>query len=327
MATIKDVAKKCHVSVSTVSRALNDYADINEETKELILKVAKELDYVPNKNARKLVKKINDHFAVITRNLEDENAFHILRGLYDFSDTIEYEVSLHTLGTSIKQRKSYYEYCKENNIAGVLLYGIHTNDPYIEELIEKNFPTVIVDCDVKGENITNITIDNYKAAYEAVSYLIKTGCKNIITIQGGECSYVTIERVNGYKDALNDNGLKIINNIYYGDFNESTGIELLEKAMKENENIDGIFCGSDNIAMGVYKVLKNKGKRIPEDVSVIGFGDINICTNLTPTLSSVKQSMYDFGYVGGKILYGNKTKEKTMKLEYSLKIRESIKNI
>lgn len=331
MVTIKDISKVCHVSVSTVSRALNNYSDINEETKQLILQKANELNYIPNKAARQLVKKITNRLAIITRTIDEENLFNVLRGLYKFCETIGYEVSLHSFSSSLKQNKSYYTYCKENNIEAVLLYGIHTNDPYIKELVDKKFPTVIIDCAISSERVTNITINNYKASYEAVAYLIKSGCKNIISIQGGHDSYVTRERVKGFKDALIDNSINFSEkNIYYGDFTEKTGETLMSLALKEHKKIDAVFCSSDNIAIGVYNVLNQNNLTIPKDISVIGFGDFKFCEFLSPKLSSVKQSMYDFGYEGGKELYNmikNKTSSNIIQLNYEIKIRESVKNI
>ena len=239
MSTIKDISKKCHVSISTVSRALNGYNDINEETKELVLRTAKELDYIPNKHARELVKRNSNHLVIITKALnEQDNLFQILRGLYSYGEKFNYSVSLFTLGTSIKCGKSYYKFCRENNIAGALLYGIHTNDPYIKELIDKKFPTVMIDCEITGEKVANISINNFKAAYEAVSHMINNGCKNIKTIQGGEGSYVTKERVKGYIKALEDNNIKVKKeDIYYGNFSKEFGEKTIKKIIK-NKGVD-----------------------------------------------------------------------------------------
>ncbi len=246
MNTIKDIAKKCHVSISTVSRALNGYSDINKDTKELVLKTADELDYIPNKNARDLVKKNNNHIAIIIKELNEEcNPFQILSGLYDYVEILDYEVSLFTLGKSIKNGKSYYKFCKENNISGALLYGMEANDPYVKELIDKKFPIVLVDCDLEGEKVVNIGIDNFRVAYEVTNYMIKKGCKKIKTIQGKRSLYITKQRVRGYEQALRDNGIEInSDNIIYGEFSKQFG-EKIVKSIIEYENVDTYFPPSD----------------------------------------------------------------------------------
>lgn len=329
MSTIKDISKKCHVSISTVCRALNGYSDINEETKELVLRTAKELDYVPNKHARELVKKNNNHLVIITKSLnEQDNLFQILRGLYRYGEQFDYSVSLFTLGTSAKSGKSYYKFCRENDISGALLYGIHTNDPYIQELIDKKFPIVIIDCEVTGEKAVNVSIDNFKAAYEAVSYMISRGCKKIKTIQGGEGSYVTKERVKGYIKALEDNNIEVKKeDIYYGNFSKEFGEKAINSIMK-CKGIDGVFCASDSIAIGVYQGLKQLNISIPNEISIVGFGDIEIAEYLSPPLSTIKQSMYEFGYEGGKILdklIKDKETKKEIRFEHEFIKRKSIK--
>ena len=329
MSTIKDISKKCHVSISTVSRALNGYNDINEETKELVLRTAKELDYIPNKHARELVKRNSNHLVIITKALnEQDNLFQILRGLYSYGEKFNYSVSLFTLGTSIKCGKSYYKFCRENNIAGALLYGIHTNDPYIKELIDKKFPTVMIDCEITGEKVANISINNFKAAYEAVSHMINNGCKNIKTIQGGEGSYVTKERVKGYIKALEDNNIKVKKeDIYYGNFSKDFGEKTIKKIIK-NKGVDGIFCGADSIAIGVYQGLNTLNINIPTEISVVGFGDIEMAEYLSPALSTIRQSMYNFGYEGGKVLdklIKDEEVKKIVRLEHEFIKRKSVR--
>lgn len=303
MTTIKDISKRCHVSISTVSRALNGYDDINSYTKELVLKVAKELDYVPNKHARALVKRNSNNLVIITNSLnEHDSVFDILRGLYRYGEEENYSISIFTSSVSKKHGKSYYKFCRENDIAGAMLYGLDKNDEHVIELIGKNFPIVTVNSDISGESVASISIDNFKAAYEAVTSLINSGCKKIATIQGKRDLYVTKERIKGYIEALAKSNLEITDElIYCGDFSKEFGEEAIEELISNNE-IDGVFCASDNIAIGAYKGLKRLKINIPESVSVVSFGDKEIAKYLTPTLSSVKEDMYRLGYEGGQLL-------------------------
>lgn len=328
MTTIKDISKRCHVSISTVSRALNGYDDINPSTKELVLKVAKELDYIPNKHARALIKRNNNNLVIITSSLnEKESNFDILRGLYRFGEEENYSISIFTSSLSKKHGKSYYKFCRENDIAGAILYGLDKDDEDVIELINKNFPIVTINSDISGEKVASISIDNFKASYEAVTNLIKNGCKRIATIQGKRELYVTKERIKGYTEALTKNNLEIRKDlICYGNFSKEFGEDAIEKLI--DNNIDGVFCASDNIAIGAYEGLKKRNIKIPESVSVVGFGDKEIARYLTPTLSSVKEDMYRLGYEGGRIL-GNIIKGKKVNsgvnLDYEFIRRKSIR--
>ncbi|MDM0497164.1 LacI family DNA-binding transcriptional regulator [Clostridium perfringens] len=328
MTTIKDISKRCHVSISTVSRALNGYDDINSSTKELVLKVAKELDYIPNKHARALIKRNNNNLVIITSSLnEKESIFDILRGLYRFGEEENYSISIFTSSLSKKHGKSYYKFCRENDIAGAMLYGLDKDDKDVIELINKKFPVVTINSDISGEKVVSISIDNFKAAYEAVTSLIKSGCKRIATIQGEKELYVTKERIKGYIEALAKNNIEIRKDfICYGDFSKESGEDSIERLI--DNNIDGVFCASDNIAIGAYEGLKKRKIKIPESVSVVGFGDKEIARYLTPTLSSVKEDMYRLGYEGGQIL-GNIIKGKKLKagvnVDYEFIRRKSIK--
>lgn len=330
MTTIKDISKRCHVSISTVSRALNGYDDINSYTKELVLKVAKELDYIPNKHARALVKRNSNNLVIITNSLnEQDSVFDILRGLYKYGEEENYSISIFTSSVSKKHGKSYYKFCRENDIAGAMLYGLDKNDEHVLELIDKNFPIVTVNSDISGENVASISINNFKAAYEAVTSLIKSGCKKIATIQGQRELYVTKERIKGYIEALTKNNIEIKKElIYCGDFSKEFGEDAIKNLIHSND-IDGVFCASDNIAIGAYKGLKRFKINIPESVSVVSFGDKEIAKYLTPTLSSVKEDMYRLGYEGGQLL-GNLIKGKKVQsginLEYEFIRRKSIKN-
>lgn len=208
-----------------------------------------------------------------------------------------------------------------------MLYGLDKYDEDVIELINKKFPIVAINSDITGEKVISINIDNFKASYEAVISLIKSGCKRIATIQGEKELYVTTERINGYIEALTKHNLEIKKDfICYGNFSKEFGEYSIVRLI--NSNIDGVLCASDNIAIGAYEGLKKRKIKIPESVSVVGFGDEEIARYLTPTLSSVKVDMYGLGYTGGQILdnliNGKKPKEK-VNLNYQFIRRKSIK--
>ena len=333
MATIKDVARKAGVSVTTVSRALNDYSDVNINTKEHIKRVAKELNYVPNRAAQNLVKKENKTLALILSGLEQEGGkdnivYRILAGMFKYADEIGYEVVLYTTDSAHQRAKSYVDFCREHNISGAVLNGIRLDDPYLEETIAVNLPVVLVDVDLDDHPIACVTIHNERAAFEAVDLLIKSGHKNIGLLNGRIEADVSLKREAGYRHAMKSHGLTINEDwVTYADYIEATAYEKTKVLIGEHPELTALFCTSDMMAFGAYKAIKELGLRIPEDISIMGFDDVPLAKYANPPLSTVRQDFYLMGYYAARQLIrliGQEASEKKMYFEHKVVARDSI---
>ena len=308
MATIKDIAKKAGVSITTVSRALNDYSDVNEETKKHIKAVAKELKYVPNLAARSLVKQESKSLAFIVSDLlngggKDNVVYSLLSGMFEYAGTVDYDVVLYTTDTAHQKKKSYVDFCRENSIAGAMIEGFRLDDPYIQEIMESTIPCVLIDVDMTADNVSCITIHNVQAAYEAVELLIQYNHKNIAMVNGRAEADVSHKRVEGYKKALMQNGIPYrADYVLNGEFHEEISYEVTYELLEKHPEVTAIFCASDMMAVGAMKAAKDQGRKVPEDLSIMGFDDIPLAEYMSPSLSTVKQDFHLMGYYGGRQL-------------------------
>ena len=333
MATIKDIAKKSGVSVTTVSRALNDYSDVNEETKKNIKAVARELDYVPNRAARNLVKQECKTIAFILLGLvkeggKDNVVYRLLSGMYEYAVTIDYDVVLYTTDTAHQKQKSYLEFCRENNICGAVIQGIRLDDPYLQEIMDSDMPCVLIDVDMTADNVSCITIDNVQAAYEAVELLIQYNHRQIGMINGNGTADVSLKRLKGYKEALLKNHIQFKEDyVVEGDFLEDIAYKQAYGLLIKHPEITALFCASDMMAISAIRAARDLSKKVPEDLSIMGFDDIPFAQYMSPSLSTVKQDFYLMGYYGGRQLIKlieKKNVDKKIYIEHKVLARESI---
>jgi LacI family transcriptional regulator len=308
MTTIKDIARVAGVSVTTVSRALNGYSDVNKKTKQRIEEVAKQLNYSPNTVARSLVMKKSKTIGLLVSDMnregvKDNFTFEVLCGINEASANSEYDLVLFST-TSTKQReKTYTQLCRERRVDGVILQGIKTDDPYLQEVLESDIPCVLVDIPRESSTVGYVTTDNVNGARKAVTYLIEQGHKNIAMINGHEKADVSIKRLQGYKAALEQNDLSfkpewVIN----GEFKEKVAEEAAEELLKNYKEITAVFCASDLMGLGVLKAIKNIGKNAPEDIAVIGYDDIMLASYSTPGLSTIRQDKFKLGFEAAVLL-------------------------
>lgn len=336
MATIKDVAKAAGVSVTTVSRALNNYSDVNIDTKRMITDIAKKLNYVPNRAAQNLVKQKNKSLAIILSGLEKEGGkdnivYRLLSGMYEFADSIDYEVVMYTTNSAHQKEKSYMDFCREHNICGAVLNGIRLDDPYLKEIIDSDFPCVLVDVDMDGHNISCITIHNEQAAEAAVDLLVEHNHRHIGMINGRKEADVAIKRKIGYKNSLKKHNIQYRSHyVKCANFLEEEAYERTKELLIEYPEITALFCASDMMALGAINAARALNKRIPEDLSVIGFDDIPFAKYLSPPLATVSQDFYVMGYFAAKQLVEmieEKQIDKKIYIEYKVLARNTVRMI
>ncbi|MGL5549085.1 MAG: LacI family DNA-binding transcriptional regulator [Culicoidibacterales bacterium] len=333
MASIHDVAKLAGVSVSSVSKAFNEYSDISEKTKQKILLAAKELNYAPNMIAKSLSQKKTKTIAFLFSNFEDANsqdnvAFRLMQGAFAQIAKEEYELVVFTTTQAQQQSRSYYQFCRERNVAGVIIHGIRTTDRYLQEIINSDIPCVIIDTNVVGKKVSSLGIDNVKAAKTLIDSLITKGHKEIGLIGGHHLAVVTQERELGYQQALKAAKLPIRpETMMIANFSEKEAYQLAERYLKVNPQVTAVFCMSDLMAIGFIQRCHELGVKIPEQLSVVGFDDIDLARYVTPKLTTIHQDFHLFGSEACKMLIEliETTKKGRHKfLTYKLVDRESV---
>ncbi|MBA4544347.1 LacI family DNA-binding transcriptional regulator [Thermoactinomyces daqus] len=327
--TIKDLARLAGVSITTVSRALNGYKDVRPETRRKILELAKELHYRPSGIARSLVTKESKTLGLIISGFTGSRKGHhfmfdIIYGVIDQATECGYDVIL--AATSPHQQKAvpYMELCQRRQLDGVIFFGARRNDVYLHEIINASVPCVLIDVPIVSDRCSFVTVDNRKAARLAVDHLLLQGHRRIAMINGHQEAYVSEEREAGFREALKQADLDEPL-IVYGDFEEESGREGAKKLLETNPDLTAIFCASDWMAMGAVNGLRDLGKRVPEEVSVIGFDDIELCRYVTPALTTIHQPRYELGSKAAKELVAllRGEKGKGIVLEPELIIRNS----
>ncbi|MGD6831818.1 LacI family DNA-binding transcriptional regulator [Sutcliffiella halmapala] len=334
MTTIKDIAKVAGVSVTTVSRALNGYSDVSNKTRQRIMDVAKELNYSPNTVARSLVMKKSKTIGLLVSNLnregvKDNFTFEILCGINQASADSEYDLVLFSTTSTKQTEKTYTQLCRERRVDGVIIQGIRTDDPYLEEVVQSDIPCVLIDIPMESNTVGYVTTDNVAGARNAVKHLIDKGHRNIGMINGHSQADVSIRRLQGYKQALQEHGLEIRKDwVRTGDYIESKAEEVTLELLKEHTEITALFCASDLMALGAIKASKRLGKRVPEDLAVIGYDDILLASYASPTLSTMRQDKFRLGWEAALLLIGmleGQTNQHAKIIETELIIRESSK--
>lgn len=303
-ASIKDVAKEAGVSIATVSRVLNDIDVVNEETKKKVLEAIKKLGYRPNIVARSLKTQRTRTVGILIPDISSQFYPEIVRGAEDVANIYDYNVMLCNSDFDINKEKEYLKVLKEKMVDGVLYMSSSLGDETLELINELDLKTVLVETKDKEGIFPSVTIDNISAAYDATKYLLDKGLEKVAFI--GTKKDVTnawTMRYDGYEKALKEKNINVNEELtYFGGLKVKTGYEGANEILGRGITPEAIFCASDEIAMGAINALREKGIRVPEDVSVIGFNDIYSAQVFYPKLTTIAQPMYDMGSVAMRML-------------------------
>ncbi|MFG6114888.1 LacI family DNA-binding transcriptional regulator [Halobacillus sp. MO56] len=332
MATIKDIAKLAGVSVTTVSRALNGYSDVNAKTRQKIEAIAKEIEYSPNSLARSLVMKKTKTIGLLVSGLsrdgsKDNIVFDVLTGINEYCGAMEYDLVLFNTNTSKQKEKTYTQLCRERRVDGVIVQGIKKDDPYLIEIFESDIPCVLIDVPLENETTGYITTDNVDGTFRAVQHLSGLGHTSIAMVNGHDQAFVSQERLRGFELGMKKHELTIrkewiVNGAYTELKAEQVSLELLT-AFPE---ITAVVSASDLMALGVMRAAKQLNRKIPDDLSLVGYDDITLAAYVSPALTTIAQDTFRMGFTAAELLVGilQGTETNRVKIiENELKVRES----
>ncbi|WP_308638384.1 LacI family DNA-binding transcriptional regulator [Paenibacillus silvisoli] len=337
MTTIKDLAKATGLSVTTVSRALNGYSDVNEDTRKKIKQAAEELNYRPSAAARSLVMKKSRTIGVIISDINREGvkdavAYEILCGINDRSTMLDYDILLFSTSSKKQQKKSYSDLCKERGVDGAIVFGLRVNDPYLEEIVRKaDFPCVLIDIPVENKNAGHVTTDNVYGAKLAVHHLLELGHRKIAMINGHNEAAVSISRLQGYKLALEQAGIPYDPALVFdGNFSEDGGCEAMYRILLNHPDVTAVFSASDLMVLGALRAMEKLNRRVPQTLSIVGYDDIPVASYCSPKLTTVRQDKYEMGYQSAQLVIDmieNRQVNRKIVLQNELIVRESTKAI
>jgi LacI family transcriptional regulator len=304
LVTIKDISKKSGFSVATVSKALNNYKDISLSTREEILRVCEEMGYVPNFSARSLKTHRSHTIGIIFEEVTNQGLQHPLfsKILESFKSVVEsrgYDIMF--LAKSMgKEDGSYYQHSKRKQVDGILVLCEDFNSDEMNELYDSHVPLVIIDYFV--QSAITITSNNEEAMNQGVTYLKNLGHKKIANIFGDRTSYIGGTRKRAFEEAMKKNGLDVHEEFLLSGefFSKEDGYRAMKKILALNTQPSAIFCASDLLAIGAIQAVKEAGKKVPEDFSIVGFDGIDLGQLITPRLTTIRQDARKMGEIAAR---------------------------
>lgn len=338
--TIKDIAKMCGVGVSTVSRAINNHPDINPETKEMIMQVIKENNYIPNNSARNLKRSDSKTIAVLIKGITNPFFSGMLKILEKEIKSKKYSFVIQRVDEHEDEIDAAVELAKEKRLRGIIFLGgyfYHTEEKLKQLTVPFVLTTVGVVGNIAHDYFSAVSVDDYKESYKMVDYLCKCGHKKIaiITAPLSDRSIGRL-RFDGYRQALLDNGIEINDSLVrimedgYAYYTYQNGYEVTKKLLDSNEEFTAIFAISDSLAIGACRAIIERGKAVPGDYSVAGFDGIDIGDYYYPQITTIRQPIEEIAEESIKILFDlihKKIKQKQKIFPAQLVVKESTREL
>lgn len=327
--TIKDIAKKAKVSVATVSRVINQRGNVKEETKQRVLKVIEEYNFTYNAIARSLSTKRSHTIGVIVPTITNPVFSQSTRGIQDFANSFGYSVILGNSDYSPELESQLIKIFMEKRVEGIILTSSNIQNEYLQILKNSKIPFVLLYNTIFDKRINYVTINNYQAAYEIAEYLISLGHRRIGMIAGKFTkSDRSFARFQGFQACLNNKGISFRPEaLIETELTFEGGKEGMARLLEITPPLTAVFCSNDFIAMGAMKTIREKGLKIPEDISIVGFDDIEMASYFYPELTTIHQPAYQMGFKGAdlllKIVSGESKVAQQIILDYKLIIRNS----
>ncbi|NOK64314.1 MAG: DNA-binding transcriptional regulator, LacI/PurR family [Chloroflexi bacterium AL-W] len=293
-ATIDDVAQRARVSISTVSRVLNNRDRVHPETRERILRAMRELQYQPSAMARGLANQRTHTLGFIIPTISDPFFIEIVRGVEDAASSAGYSL-LVASQAQITEHPRYTQLLNQRRVDGVVLVAIEVQRRDIEAVLQSGIPIVLIQQDI-GAGIPTFIADNYGGACQMTEHLLRCGHRRIAYISGSNHTPDNGERLRGVRDTLTAHGLRLpANRIAQGNYLRGSGYEAMMQLLKQTELPDAVFAANDQMASDALIALQENGLRVPDDVAVVGFDDVPLASYVTPALTTVHQPAYELG--------------------------------
>jgi LacI family transcriptional regulator len=305
MSTVRDVARRARVSVSTVSHVLNRTRFVSDTLRERVLAAARELDYTPNAAARMLTLKRSDTLGLIVADISNPFFAYVARGVEDVAQAHGYTVVLCNSDEDVDREAASLRVLHARQVDGLLLASAGRADAYLARLVRAHFPIVLVDRDLPELGAPAVLLDNAGAAYMAVRHLIGRGHRRIAMVSGRAAISTTTERIAGYMRALREAGLKVEPRlIVSGESTSIGGAEATHAVLDVEPRPTAIFSGNNLMSIGALQAIAARRLRIPDDVALVGFDDFPFPWSdaFRPRLTTVAQPTYELGRTATEML-------------------------
>ena len=330
---IRDIARISGVGVSTVSRVLNNHPDVKESTRENVLRVIKESNYVPNNSARILKQNNTKNIGVLVKGVFNPFFSELINVIGNKINENKYTMILQQNDYVLEQEvENIISFVKEKRLQGIICLGGNFIDLDEDSFKNIDVPVILTSVNTVSpsgrDKYSTVGINNLQSAYDATDYLIKKGHKNIALMIGEENDFcVSWWRYKGYIKALKDNNIEPNDeNLIIGDYDSNIAYKVTLDFLKKRKDITAIFAISDIMAMGVAKAVIDSGLTVGKDISIVGFDGMNISRYYNPGITTIKQPMEEMAIKSVEILFDllkNKCENQHVLLDTELIERES----
>lgn len=328
--TMQDIANAAGVSKATVSMVLNKKdASISQATRERILAIADALNYIPNSIARSLSTNKSGTIGIMLPDIMNPFFSQIARAVEDAASEFDYNVIFCNMDNDMTKEVKYTKLLVSKLVDGVIFVTGGRSPDSVQILEDNHIPFVFVDRYVEGyEHYSGVYCHNQEGSYEGVEYLYRKGKRKIAFVTGDKTLGVSKLRLEGFVEGAKKLGIYRDDFIFYSDFTIAGGKRVTEAILKADLEIDTIFYSNDLMAIGGMKTLMAAGLRIPQDIGVMGYDDIDISSIMNPGLTTIRQPIYNMGKEACRLLIkaicGQLDKQKIIRYEATIIERQSI---
>lgn len=334
MKTIKDVAQEANVSISTVSRVLNNSGYTSEETRKKVIEAVEKLNFKRNMIAAAMIKKKTSTFGLIIPDIKNVFYADLTRAVEDTANKYGFNILLCNTDNDLSKEAEYIDLLIAKGVDGIIFSTPEVKDMNIKNVVDAHpeLPVVILGSKLPNVHANEILVDNFEGAYLATTHLIDMGHKEIAFLTGGRDSSASIERHKGFRFAMSERGLEVNSHfVCFDKFYIESGYINALKLLTSKRKPTAIFAGSDAIAVGIYKAARELKLTIPDELSVIGFDDSQYAEILAPNLTTIHTPIGEMGEraieVAVKMINKKKNAKETLLFHPTLKVRESTKSL
>ncbi len=326
--TINDIARRAGLSKASVSRALNGKQDVDPETRKRVLKLAAQMGYVPSASARALSNGRSNCLGLLVPTLTWPWILEVLRGVAEEIERSGYSLILYTTAGGEESEQAFMsQVVPAGAVDGLALVIPLGMLDYIERLAKGGLPIVVVDDRGHYPDLPTVATTNVEGGRSATRHLIEQGRKRIAMLNGPHDFGCDRDRVKGYRSALEEAGLQFDpRRVTDSDFKEDGGASAMTRLLAADPRLDAVFAANDLMAFGAMRALRNAGRRVPDDVAVVGFDDLPASAMTHPPLTTVRQPLYEMGRTAASMVMAAVRGEsiaKRIELPTSLVIRDS----
>lgn len=303
--TIKTLAKELQLSVSTISKALRDSHEISAETKRKVLALAEQLNYTPNPYASSLRKRKSKTIGVVIPEVVNSFFSQAINGIESIAKEKGYHVLIYLTHENLENEKGILKDFESGRVDGVIMSVSRetTNSDHIRALIDKEVPVLFFDRVFNDVHTVKVITNDFESAYTATNHLIKSGCKNPHFVSIISNLGIISCRLEGYKKALEEHGIKFsIENVINCTTNWEHNYNALLKKLKGAKRPDGLLCSIENLSITIYKVCEDLKIKMPGDLQLISFSNLDTASFLNPPLTTITQPAYDIGKTAAAIM-------------------------